>query len=109
VHAVARWIGDDYIGLTVLRDKCVVEDVFHVAYVELAIGDIVAPALILASAIAFGNGFYTNDLFGIFRNELRNGSGSGVQIIHSFVSGKAGKFARDFVEFVRLVRIGLVK
>jgi hypothetical protein len=54
VHAVARRIGDDYIGLAVLRDKCVVKDVFHVANKELTIGDIIAPALILASAMASG-------------------------------------------------------
>ena len=41
MHACTRWIGDDDIGTAVLGDELVVENVLHVACIELGVGYVV--------------------------------------------------------------------
>ena len=78
VHACAGRIGDDYIGVAMLCEERIVEQIFHVACVKIGVGDVVD----LRVDFSIGNGclhiFEANYFFGAACHKVSDGAGAGI-------------------------------
>src|SRR5690606_13569905 len=74
VQSVTWWISDNYVWLTVLSNKSIVENNFHISNKELTIVNVIAFSIGLSIFNSIRNTFDTNYFFSFFRNKLRNSS-----------------------------------
>ena len=107
MHSGAGRIGYYDIGPAVPCYKLLIEHILHVTGKELGIDDIVERRIDLGVLNCLGNIFYTHHLFGLGRYELRDCSGSGVEVIDHLFRFESGQFAYHRVETVGLTAVGL--
>ena len=109
VHTGAWWVGDDYVGATVLLDELVVEDVLHVASVELGVADVVHLRVHLCILDSLGHVLDTYHLARLTRHEVGDGARTGIEVVHQFVAGELGEVASHRIEVISLLGVGLVE
>ena len=87
MHPGTRWVRDDHVRVTVAMDERFVQHVFHVSGVEYRVVDIVECRIDFGIFNGFRDVFDTDNFLGIASHEVGNGPGSGVKVVHGFISG----------------------
>ena len=77
-------VQDDDVRMPVFPDKPLIQNVFHVAGIEGAVGDAIGLGIGLGVFDGFGDVFNAHHLGGLATDELRNGAGSGIEVIDRF-------------------------
>ena len=109
VHTGAWWVGDDNVWATVLLDELVVEDVLHVAGVELGVAYVVHLRVDLSVLDSLGHVLDAYHLACLTRHEVGDGARTGIEVVHQFVAGELGEVACYRVEVISLLGVGLVE
>ena len=109
VHTGAWWVGDDYVGASVLLDELVVEDVLHVAGVELGVADIVHLRVHLCVLDSLRNVLDADNLARLTCHEVGDGARTGIEVVDQFVAGELGEVASHRIEVISLLGVGLVE
>ena len=109
MHTGARRVGDDDVGAALGGDEPGCEDVLHVAREKGGVADAVDAGVLLGVVDGLGNVLDAHDAGGLARHEEGDGAGAGIEVVDGLVACQRGEAARHFVEFVGLVRVGLVE
>ena len=109
MHTGTRRVGYYHVGASVFGHKIGSEHIFHIAGKKERVVDAVQGGVHLGIGYGFGHIFYADNAFCRARHKVGNGAGAGVEVVHQFVAGECGKGARHLIEFVGLLRVGLVE
>ena len=109
MDAGAGRIQDDDVGVAVTGDEFSVQDIFHVPGEERTVVDPIGGRIGLRIFDCLRNIFNANDFRCLSGDELGDGSGAGIEVVHHLVPRQGGEFAGDAVQPLGLERIGLVE
>ena len=102
-------IEDNHVRVSVLGYECICENVLHIARIEVAVGDAIVGSIDASVLDSLRNVFNTNHFRCLARNELGDCACSCIEVIYDFRTSEGSKFAGYAIEFVCLLRVGLVE
>src|SRR5690606_30304480 len=109
MHASTRRIGNNHVGMPFFLDQLLIEQVFHVACIEMAIAKTVKLGIGFGVIYGLGHVLYSDDFFGVSGNKLGNRASARIEVIDDFFSCEAGIGSGYLVQCVGLGRVGLVE
>ena len=78
MHTGTRWVGDDYVRLSVLGYELVCKDVLHISGIEIGIADSVKLGVHFCILDSLWHIFYTNNLLCLAGYEVGDSSSTGI-------------------------------
>ena len=93
VHTCTWWVGDDYIRTSVLGNELVVENILHVASIELGVGDVVDIRVDLSVFDSLRHILDADNLTSLTSHEVGNSTRTGVELVNGLVAGELCKIA----------------
>ena len=109
MHTGAGRVDYHHVWMSVLGDKVIGEDIFHIAGKPFAVGYAVGGCIGSGIFNGLGNIFYTNDFACSCADKLRYCSRAGIKVVNGLGSVKGGEFPCLAVQLEGLRGIGLVE
>ena len=97
MHACPGWIGDDYVGLSVLSHELVSKYVFHVTRVEESVLDTVDIAVYLGVLDGLGHVLDADNPLGLSSHEVSDGSRACIEVIDQLVAREGCELSRHLI------------
>ena len=91
VHSGTWWVGNDNNSTSMLGNKLVVKDVFHIACIELGVVDIVYLRVYLCILYCLRHILDTYNLTSLTSHKVGYGSSSCIKVVEQVVTSTSGK------------------